>query len=217
LAVGALRRAAPYSIVQAAPSLRGRILPRPAGRLPHRLLRRPPTVIFPSNGSDPCPSDTGPLAWYLGDGSTGLVTIDTPRTLALVGYVKANGRSVTNLAADVRNDFCAIVLSSLDGRPIARSSRMLLTAGVRVENTGMTWDARRPHTADQGRFPAPIGPVVGSILLRGLEGATEVTATALDRAGLPIGSPIVARRTNDAWMLPVGDPVTTWYVVETRR
>lgn len=177
----------------------------------------PPTETFTADTADPYRSDTGQLAWYHGDDSTGLVTIDAPRTQGLIGYVKANGKQVSHLAADVKNDFCAIVLSSLDGQPIARSERMLLTAGVRVENTGMTWDERRTHTAEQGHSPELIEPVEGSIALRGLEGATAVTAEALDGAGRPIGAPIVARRTGDVWSLPVGVPVTTWYVVEVTR
>ena len=177
----------------------------------------PPTATFQAGATDPYRSDTGQLAWYHGAPGTGLVTIDAPRTQALIGYVKAGGRAVSNLAADVRNDFCALVLSSLDGQPIARASRLLLTAAVRVENTDMAWDARRTHTAEQGRSPELIEPVVGTVILRGLEGARAVTAVALDGAGRPLGSPIAAQRLKIGWVLPVGDPVTTWYEVRVTR
>jgi len=177
----------------------------------------PPTPTFSADTTNPYRSDTGELAWYHGDRSTGLVTIDAPRTQGLVGYVKANGERVTHLAADVKNDFCAIVLSSLDGRPIARSGRMLLTAGVRVENTDMTWDERRTHTAQQGHTPELIEPVEGSIILRGLDGARAVRATALDGGGVPIGAPLMARRTADGWTIAVGRPVTTWYLIDVER
>ena len=95
--------------------------------------------------------------------------------------------------------------------------KMLLTACVRVENTGMTWDATRTHTSRQGRSPSLIEPVTGRIILRSLDSAAAVSATPLDGSGRALGEPIVAAKTMRGWEISVGDPATTWYLVTVSR
>jgi hypothetical protein len=71
--------------------------------------------------------------------------------------------------------------------------------------------------ANQGESPSLIEPVSGTVVLRGLEGAVAVGASALDGAGRPIGNAIAATKRSGAWALAIGDPVTTWYVVSVKR
>ncbi len=85
----------------------------------------------------------------------GLVTVDSPRSQALVGFVKANGIATSNLVVTPANDFCAVTLSALDDAPIAGSSRLLLTAGARVENTDHTGTAKAPIWRPTGGAPRP--------------------------------------------------------------
>jgi len=162
-------------------------------------------------------SDTKELAWRTSTDKSGLVTVETDRTQALIGFVKANGRSVKNLSAQIDNSFATIVLSSLDASPLSRASRMLLSAGSRVSNTGLKWNPERTRTVDQGGSPSLIEPVTGAIVLRNLSGATAVSAVALDGAGKPMGAPISATKVAAGWRLPIGSPVTTWYVVSVQR
>jgi hypothetical protein len=124
---------------------------------------------------------------------------------------------VSNLSADVKNEFCAIVVNSLESKPIASAGRLLLTACGRVENTAMQWDAERTRLTARGRAPTLIEPVTGTITLRNLEPATKVSAKALDGSGRPIGDPIIARKTEAGWEIPVGEAVTTWYEVNVER
>jgi hypothetical protein len=177
----------------------------------------PATATFPAADSTTIVSDTKELAWYTSPAKTGLVTVNTARSQALIGFVKANGKSVKNLSAHIDNQFASIVLSSLDGRPISRARRLLLSAGSRVSNTGLTWNAEHTRTANQGSSPSLIEPVTGTITLRDLVGASAVSAVALDGAGKPIGAPIRATRSASAWSLRIGDPVTTWYIVSVTR
>jgi hypothetical protein len=177
----------------------------------------PPTSSYPRVDTTTIVSDTRELTW-LASGKGGLVAQETDSTQALIGFVKANGRSVKNLSADITNDFASIVLSSMDARPIARSAKLLLTTGSRVTNTGLRWNPERTRTLDIGGSPSMVEPVTGTITLRNLTGAvTRVSAVALDGAGKPLGEPIRARRTTAGWVLPIGAPVTTWYVVSVAR
>jgi hypothetical protein len=163
-------------------------------------------------------SDTRELVWRRPNGARGMVTQETDRTQALIGFVKAHRAAVRNLEADVRNEFASIVLSSLDGRPISSSTRLLLSAGSRVSNTGLRWNAEGTRVAQQGGPPSLIEPVTGTVTLRALAGGVRaVSATALDGAGKPTGAPIAARRTVAGWELPIGVPVTTWYLVRVER
>jgi hypothetical protein len=180
-------------------------------------LDGPPTGSFPNVDTTGMVSDTRELTWRASK-QGGMVAQETDRTQALIGFVKANGISVRNLSADIGNDFASIVLSSMDARPIERSARLLLTAGSRVSNTGLRWNPERTRTLDQGGSPSLVEPVTGTITLRRLAGAVSgVSAVALDGAGKPIGAPIRARRTAAGWVLPIGTPVTTWYVVSVAR
>jgi hypothetical protein len=180
-------------------------------------LAGPPTATFTQPAGGEYRSDTGQLVWYTNPTQTGLVTIDTPRSQGLVGFVKANHKSVTHLAADVKNDFCAIVLTSLDDQPIAACSRMLLTAGDRVVNTGMTLDPTGVRVIRRGVSPTLIQPVTGKIFLRNINTATNITVTPLDGTGKALGSPIIASNSSDGWQFPVGDPATTWYLLQVMR
>src|SRR5581483_11836589 len=116
------------------------------------------------------------LHWY-----HGLVTVDAERAQALIGFVKSNPKVLTNLSADLTNDFASVVLVSTDSKPISEASEMLLTTGSRVTNS-------------HGGSPTLIDTVKGSITLRNLEGATAVSAAALDGAGCRIGNPISASK-----------------------
>jgi hypothetical protein len=169
-----------------------------------------PPVVMPKV-TNPIVSDTNQLAWYNSSAMTGLVTVDTPRSQALIGFVKANGKSVTNLSADIQNRFCTIAITSLELEPISRASRLLLTLGSRVENEGMRWNDRRSNLSEWGGSPTLIEPVVGRITLRGLERVKAVSAQPLDGSGQPMGEPILVEKKTGGWEIPIGKAVTTWY------
>jgi hypothetical protein len=178
----------------------------------------PPTRAFDNVPvPDPIASDTGQLAWYTSYRKVGLVTIDAPRTQGLVGFVRANGKSVLNLKADVENRFCTIWLTSMDGKAIAESSRMLLVAGGRVENTGERWNTAHTGLTRRGGPPTLIDQVRGTLTLRHLDGAREVLLQPINGAGQPEGPVIHAKKTPLGWVLPLGKPVTTWYEVIVQR
>jgi len=166
---------------------------------------------------NPIVSDTRQVAWYTSPQQTGLVTIDTPRTKALIGFVRANQKAVGSLGAQVENDFCAILLSSLETKPIDQASKLLLIAGGRVENTGMEWNSAGTDVLTWGGPPSLIEPVKGIVTLTGLEGARAVYVQAIDGAGQPIGAAVNAAQLGDSWKIPLGEIVTTWYEITVER
>jgi hypothetical protein len=191
-------------------------------------LNGSPTRALSYPDASPIVSDTNQLAWYFaphagpatgetdqkfssligsssGPALSGMVTVDTPRTQALVGFLPAYRKSVTNLSADVHNTFATLVLTSLeDSKPISQSSHLLLTAGSRVRNTG-------------NGPPTVIEPVSGKILVRNLEKAVAVYSSPLDGAGRTMGPPIRAEKTAEGWVVALGASVTTWYEITVKR
>jgi hypothetical protein len=175
-----------------------------------------PTQPFPSQPpADPIVSDTRQLAWYTAP--DGLVTVDTPRSQALIGFVKDQDKSVTNLSARVSNRFCTILLASMDDKPIAGSASLLLVAGGPVENTGQRWNSAGTDLTAFGGPPTLIDPVRGTVTLRGLDRARSVRLQAIDGAGQPLGAPVEATSTGADWTLPLGSTPTTWYQVAVVR
>jgi len=178
-----------------------------------------PTTQRAAGGATPNPirSDTGQLAWYHSAPETGLVTVDSPRTQALIGFLRAQEVGDGNLEAEVENKFGSIQLSSLDAEPISRSSRMLLIAGGRVENTGQRWNSAGTDVTNWGDSPTLIEPVVGTLVLKHLEPARAIQLQAIDGSGQPIGSPVSATRAGGNWKIPLGRTVTTWYELTVSR
>jgi hypothetical protein len=162
-------------------------------------------------------SDTKELAWYLTENQKNVVTINTPRSQGLIGFIKANPKNLSNLAAEVQNNFGAILVNSLDSKPISNSGRILLTACVRAANSNMTWNEDFTATKNSGQAPSLIEPIVGKIILSNLNQAKSVSVKALDGAGQPVGKPIEGKLTKNGWEIEVGEPVTTWYEVTVSR
>jgi hypothetical protein len=182
-----------------------------------KSLDGPPAQKLTATEENPIVSDTKELSWYTSAEKTGLISVETDRTQALIGFIKANHKTLKNLGANITNNFATIVLASMDDKPLARSDKMLLTTGSRVANTDQKWNETRTRLTNQGGSPSLIEPVTGAVILRGIEGASMVSAAALDGSGKLIGAEIEAKKTVDGWALPIGDPATTWYVISVRR
>jgi hypothetical protein len=162
-------------------------------------------------------SDTGELAWHRDQAKQGLVTIDTDKSQAVIGFVERAGKPLRNLAATVENEFSAITLTSLEDKPISQANRLLLVATARSANTGMKWNDKRTTLTDWGTEPTLIEPIKGYILLRGIESAKQIEAVPLDSGAKSIGGPIPAERTDDGYRIPIGEPTTPWYLVRVLR
>ena len=181
----------------------------------------PPTASYVAPAANPIVSDTGQISWDTTHSKAGIVTVETDRSEALIGFVKANEKSLNHLRARVANEFAAILLTSMDDSPIATSGKMLLNTTSRVVNTDQE-RADLPTLAAslgvRGHSPTLIEPVTGVITLRGLQRAIAVSALALDGAGRPIGPPLDAvSKGGGNWELKVGTPTTSWYVISVEH
>ena len=131
--------------------------------------------------------------------------------------VSANKVETRNLSAQIRNAFAVITLSSLDGKPLDLSNRILMTTTGREENTGQKWDERGSNLTVWGIAPTLIEPITGWVTLKGLEGAVGVFAQPLDGSARPIGKEIAGKMIEPGWEIPVGTPATTSYLIRVER
>jgi hypothetical protein len=173
---------------------------------------------YPKAGKDsPIVSDTGQLTWYHSHQGKGLVTVETEKSQALIGFVKDHNRTLRNLSATVENEFCSIILTSLDGQSISRSGRLLLVTTARSANNRMTWNENRTSLSDWGSAPTVIEPVKGKVVLRNLEPLRQIETISLDGAGKALGDSVSAQSIKGGFILPIGEPATTWHIIGIQR
>jgi len=180
-------------------------------------LEGKPTGKIELREDDPIVSDTGELVWSVSSEIGGVVTVNTERTQAVIGFVNAHGKQLRHLRPEINNRFASLALSALDSKPIARSGRMLLVAGAAVTNTGAEWNETRSTLKQWGTSPTLIEPVTGQLLIRNLEGARGVVMSALDGRGQRISASTAAIKTPEGWRLQLGEQVTTWYEIKVER
>jgi hypothetical protein len=102
----------------------GRV-PPPAGA---RVVTDPAEDFIPA-GATRVVSDTGEVAR---DWARGIQTIDTPRTQAVSGWMDGGRTALSAVAFDIRVPKAAVAVTSLDGKPISASRRMLISAVARA-------------------------------------------------------------------------------------
>jgi hypothetical protein len=173
---------------------------------------------YPKVAADnPIVSDTGELCWYCSEQGKGLVTIETEKSQAIIGFIKDNNKELKNLSVMVEDEFCSVIVTSMSAEPIARSQSLLLVTTAHSANTGMTWNENRTSLSDWGTTPTVIEPVRGSVTIRNIRRAENVEAIPLNGAGRKMEQPIKARMLDDGFVIPVGEPATLWYLVRIQR
>jgi hypothetical protein len=165
-------------------------------------------------------SDTGELRWNLSQPSAGVVTFNTPRTRAVIGFADNQPQTLGELTlrpGTTRLGWCTLGTTLTRGEVFTNDCTALVVAGGWWENTGQVWtDTNRISVGTQWG-QAPVLTEVVPFTLTLPVGTNHVNAWALDERG--------QRRT----ALPVtGNPSTTtltiatnaasiWYELEVAR
>ncbi len=113
--------------------------------------------------------------------------VDAPAAKVIVGFVGGGDWTLDGLSASFPRfgakdeGFAALTVVARDGKPLARSDRLLVTAVGRVENQEMGWNAERTSVGDRwGHGPVSAEGIPGRIALRL---ATPARVYALDGRG----------------------------------
>jgi hypothetical protein len=128
---------------------------------------------------------TGALRWTGAGTDRALITVDAPRSGAVVGYIGGQQTKLSSWQVQAPAGgfgFAAVTLSALDGLPIDKSGSLLLTAVGRVENEGMGWNAERTSVGKNwGSGPTQAEGVTATVSIATPAAAAKVYA--LDAAG----------------------------------
>ncbi len=119
-------------------------------------------------------SDTGELSLDYG---RGLMTVNTPRTQAAIGYLAEAGlQELDDVVIDCHSEFAAIAVTSLDGQSLGDARRVLVTAVGRSENTAQGFvvptaqQLQRTPAAwmlpVEGRSPVIVEPIQAEVKLQ---------------------------------------------------
>ena len=156
-------------------------------------------------------SDTGELTV---DSDRHLFTIDTARTKAAVGFLGALGRiELGGVTVECKTPFAAILVTSLDGKPIGQARRLLVTAVARAENTGQAYYRNHSSVPERGRVPVLVEPVRARVTLR-VPGAA--TVHALDPTGKR-SAPLPASVANGTLDIRLDEAHSPWCEIQVQN
>lgn len=152
---------------------------------------------FIPEGASVVTSDTGEIRR---DWEHGIYTIDTPRTQAAIGWTGGGEVDLSALQVRVTTPKSAVVISSLDGEPIERSKKLMLSVVARaVLGRGES-------------YPLHAEPVHGSVRIKSQHGA--LVAKPLSGSGPPVTPPIRTKADGGWHEIALPEHTVHWYVIE---
>lgn len=157
-------------------------------------------------------SDTGEIAWEPFHPKRAVYTVNAPAIRYAVGIL--GGREielgdVTIRVTKATNDWAAVAVGALDGRPIAESNRILVVAVGRVENTDMGWNDDRTSVGTRWGKPPIVAEGIGASIAL----PNGRTVQALDGTGRPKGE-VPSNHKEGRLAFRIGPQYETiWYAV----
>ena len=130
---------------------------------------------------------TGEVRW---DENAGVLIVDTPRTQGAAGFLDEVGDiELGDLALSCGNAFASVLVTSLDGEPLATSKRLLIQAfteerpyGYRVEGGRITDLGQPPFGVRKIDAAVTLtGPAVSQVTVLGPNGYPADKTAATDR------------------------------------
>ena len=149
------------------------------------------------------------MAWTVDGKGRGLFTASGPGAAVYVGHAGVKTESLP-IEQVVKPDFAAVTMTALDGRPLAKSGAILVTACGRCENTGMQFSADRKTVGrNWGKAPVCIEPVEGTVALP----PGQWKCQALKPDGTPAADVPLAADQGRAVLRMSPQYKTMWYLV----
>jgi hypothetical protein len=221
--INPLRHGAPWQLVHA-----GTQGVRPEAALVHRVAVATGEHPFegrPGIAARPLGprynADTGELVWDTSQKGRGVVTVNTPRSKTVIGYVGGKhydlGNVVIEPGATRQDGWCALTVTAMEGSMASGPARLLITATGHAENTGMKWKspARDSVGRNWGRAPSLVEGIPARLTLP--VSASRVRAWSLDERGQRKDALRVQEVGEGKAALSIGPgQKTLWYEVEIK-
>lgn len=162
-------------------------------------------------------SDTGELRWDLRNANKGVVTIDTQRTKAVVGFPASRSFELGNVSirpGETRQGWCTIGLTLTEGESFEaqEGATVLVVATGDFENTGMVWKSEAKNSVGDrwGGAPVLVEAVPATISLP--VPASRVKVWALTPAG-ERAEEMAVEESDGRAQIRIGSAATLWYEV----
>ncbi len=121
------------------------------------------------------------------DYGQGQMTVDTPRTQGFAGFTTGAPLTLSGITVDLKNEFGVVLVQSLENKPLAESSRLLVTAVGNAINTGMETVPAGNRLKNPGKEPALVEPMVGKVRILHLKGdLSKAQVYALNASGVRV-------------------------------
>lgn len=164
-------------------------------------------------------SDTNELVWDLRREGKGVLTINSRRTKAILGFV--GGRSfslgeVTFVPGRTRQDWCTLGVTLLEGESFSDRGRWLIVATGDAENTAMGWKNAEKTSVGRNWGDPPSLVETIPFTLRVPVAAARIEAWALDAQGQRSQKIAVEPEGSGARLRVEGSFPTLWYEVLVR-
>ncbi len=175
-------------------------------------LSAPETATIPDGAKLESPD--GRAVCDASDKKQAFVRLSSPASRAVFGLVGGRDFDLDGLKLRVgktENDYASIICTSLDGKPLEKSSRLLLAAVGSAENQDMKWDAAR-KTVSQNWGHGPT--VVNGIALDVSLNSKVKSVHALDGTGKRIGEVKIERSGSESRFHAGPEFKTLWYEIE---
>lgn len=165
-------------------------------------------------------SDTGELTWNVNAPGQGLVTFDTARTKAMVGFADNQTRSLGPLTVrpgTTQLGWCSLGATLTRGEVFTNDCTAIVIAGGWWENTGQVWtDASRTSLGNQWGQAPVLAEVVPFTLT--LPVATNyVKAWSLDERGLRKASLALTGSATNSTLTITTNVGSIWYELAVAR
>ncbi|HNR40666.1 MAG TPA: hypothetical protein PKL65_00410 [Bacteroidales bacterium] len=167
-----------------------------------------------SEPAGPWESDTGEIIWDNNDSSNAVFKVKTPSARVAAGYI--GGKAVELGSITVEMDatpfnWATVTITSLDGKPLEVSSRILLSAAGRAENTDMKWNEGKTTVGSGwGEAPTKVEGIPARLVFRDMD---RFRVHSLDPAGNRVTEvPVLKRGRNQSFDIDAGYR-TLWYII----
>jgi hypothetical protein len=179
-------------------------------------LTNPP----PAPSGSALTSDTGELKWDLASAGRGVVTVNTPRTKAVLGYATNRVWILGELAfvpGPNQLGWCTLGATLTRGEAFTNDCTALLVASGWWENTGQVWKNANKDSVGANWGGPPILAEVVPFTLTLPVGTNRVAAWSLDERGQRQATlPITGTGTNTA-ITVTSNAASIWYELEVAR
>ena len=162
-------------------------------------------------------SDTGELKWDLTSASRGVVTVNTPRTKAVLGYATNriwNLGELTFTPGSNQLGWCALGATLTRGVSFTNDCSALIVASGWWENTAQVWkNSSKDSVGNQWGGPPFLAEVVPFRLALPV-GTNRVSAWALDERGQRKAALAITGTGTNAVITVGADAASIWYELE---